>query len=89
MIMEAVFEFSVVLSQKRVPITKMYQDDPGKWFCPDCVVEEINPSFLDEGLEHPGAVEATLCPSSDLDSPPEIAWASLYSRLFGTSKYGN
>ena len=26
----------------------MYQDDHGKWFCPDCVLEEIEPDFLDE-----------------------------------------
>src|SRR5262245_13541848 len=26
----------------------MYQDDRGEWFCPDCVIEEIEPEFLDE-----------------------------------------
>jgi len=27
---------------------EMYQDDRGEWFCPDCVIEEIEPDFLDE-----------------------------------------
>jgi uncharacterized Zn finger protein (UPF0148 family) len=27
---------------------EMYQDDHGDWFCPDCVLEEIEPDFLDE-----------------------------------------
>ena len=27
---------------------EMYQDDHGEWFCPDCVLEEIEPEFLDE-----------------------------------------
>jgi hypothetical protein len=27
---------------------EMYQDDHGEWFCPDCVLEEIEPDFLDE-----------------------------------------
>ena len=26
----------------------MYQDDHGDWFCPNCVLEEIDPEFLDE-----------------------------------------
>ena len=26
----------------------MYQDDRGEWFCPDCVLDEIEPEFLDE-----------------------------------------
>lgn len=25
-----------------------YQDDQGQWFCPDCILEEIDPAFLDE-----------------------------------------
>lgn len=37
--------------------TGMYQDDQGKWFCPDCLLEEIEPAFLDEGLEHPGKLK--------------------------------
>jgi predicted DNA binding CopG/RHH family protein len=27
---------------------EMYQDDHGEWFCPDCILEEIEPDFLDE-----------------------------------------
>ena len=35
----------------------MYQDDQGQWFCPDCVLETIDPAFLDEELDHPGKLE--------------------------------
>jgi hypothetical protein len=27
---------------------EMYQNDHGEWFCPNCVLEEIEPDFLDE-----------------------------------------
>jgi len=37
--------------------TEMYQDNQGKWFCPDCVLEEIKPDFLDEKLDHPGELK--------------------------------
>jgi uncharacterized Zn finger protein (UPF0148 family) len=33
--------------------TEMYQDDQGIWFCPDCIIEEIDPAFLDEKRDHP------------------------------------
>ena len=26
----------------------MYQDDRGEWFCPNCVIDTIEPGFLDE-----------------------------------------
>ena len=32
----------------------MYQDDQRKRFCPDCILREIDPIFLDEKLDHPG-----------------------------------
>jgi len=35
----------------------MYWDDRGEWFCPDCVIEEIQPEFLDEKLDHPSELE--------------------------------
>lgn len=37
--------------------TEMYQDDQGKWFCPDCISEEIDPRFLDEGLDYRGELK--------------------------------
>ena len=36
---------------------EMYQDDQGEWFCPDCVLEEIEPGFLDEEKDHPGELK--------------------------------
>ena len=35
----------------------MYRDDQGKWFCPDCVLEEIDPNFLDKRLDYPGKLK--------------------------------
>jgi hypothetical protein len=35
----------------------MYQDDQGKWFCPDCVLGEIDPDFLNETLDRPGQLK--------------------------------
>jgi len=35
----------------------MYQDDQSKWFCPDCILEDIAPDFLDEKLDHPGKLK--------------------------------
>ena len=32
----------------------MYQDEQRKWFCPDCILREVEPNFLDEKLDHPG-----------------------------------
>ena len=37
--------------------TEMYQDDHDKWFCPDCILREIDPDFLDEKLDHPGTLK--------------------------------
>jgi len=37
--------------------TEMYQDDQGKWFCPDCILREIDPNFLDEKLDQPGKLK--------------------------------
>ncbi len=33
---------------------EMYRDDQGKWFCPDCILEEIDPNFLDEDRDDRG-----------------------------------
>jgi len=37
--------------------SEMYQDDQGTWFCPDCIVEEIDPAFLDEKRDDPGELK--------------------------------
>ncbi|MBI5379158.1 MAG: hypothetical protein HZA23_03270 [Nitrospirae bacterium] len=36
---------------------EMYQDDQGQWFCPDCILEEIEPAFLDEEREDRGELK--------------------------------
>jgi hypothetical protein len=35
----------------------MYQDDQGQWFCPDCILEEIDPAFLDEEMDERGELK--------------------------------
>jgi hypothetical protein len=65
--------------------TEMYQDNQDKWFCPDCILREIDPDFLDEKLDHPGTlrrpyilepvttqVSLTL-PASDLELARKLA----------------
>jgi hypothetical protein len=37
--------------------TEMYQDDQDLWFCPNCIIEEIDPAFLDEKRDHPGELK--------------------------------
>jgi uncharacterized Zn finger protein (UPF0148 family) len=36
---------------------EMYQDDQGQWFCPDRILEEIDPVFLDEEQDDRGELE--------------------------------
>ena len=36
---------------------EMYQDNQGKWFCPGCIVDEIEPRFLDERLDDRGKLK--------------------------------
>jgi hypothetical protein len=33
---------------------EMYQDDQNQWFCPHCVLDEIDPAFLDEERDDRG-----------------------------------
>ncbi|HWQ69241.1 MAG TPA: hypothetical protein VN494_04680 [Patescibacteria group bacterium] len=35
----------------------MYQDDQGQWFCPDCILEEIDSAFLNEALDERGELK--------------------------------
>lgn len=36
---------------------EMYQDDQGKWFCPDCILKQIDPAFLDETRDDRGELK--------------------------------
>lgn len=36
-----------------------YQDDQGQWFCPDCILEEVDPAFLDEQRDDRGELKRT------------------------------
>jgi len=35
----------------------MYQDDQGHWFCPDCILDAIDPAFLDEERDERGELK--------------------------------
>lgn len=35
----------------------MYQDDQGRWFCPDCILDAIDPAFLDEERDERGELK--------------------------------
>ena len=37
--------------------TEQYQDDQGKWFCPDCILEEMDATFLDPHADDPGELK--------------------------------
>ena len=37
--------------------TERYQDDQGKWFCPDCILEEMDVTFLDPHADDPGELK--------------------------------
>ncbi len=37
--------------------TEMYRDDQDKWFCPDCIVEEMDATFLDPYADDPGELK--------------------------------
>ena len=36
---------------------EMYPDNQGKWFCPDCVVDQVDRRFLDEKLDDRGKLK--------------------------------
>jgi len=36
---------------------EMYQDDQGQWFCPDCILQQIDPAFLDEEQDDRGELK--------------------------------
>ncbi len=71
----------------------MYRDDQAKWFCPDCLLREIEPNFLDEKLDHPGKLKrpyilelatqqvSIRLPKADLDLAQKLA------RSRGISRY--
>ena len=72
---------------------EMYRDDQGKWFCPDCVLEEIAPEFLDEKLDYPGNLKRPYImepPTKQVSirlSVPDLEVARKLARRKGIPKY--
>jgi len=73
--------------------TEMYQDDQRKWFCPDCILREVEPNFLDEKLDHPGKLRRpyVLEPATHQDSirfpKTDLELARKLARRRGISRY--
>ena len=73
--------------------TEMYQDDQSKWFCPDCILRQIEPTFLDEKVDHPGNLRRPyiLEPASQQVSIrlpiTDLKLAQKLARRKGISKY--
>lgn len=71
----------------------MYRDDQGKWFCPDCVLDEIDPAFLDEEKDDRGDLKRpyVLEPSSKQISirlaVTDLQLAKRLARRKGIPKY--
>ncbi len=38
-------------------LTEMYQDDHDTWFCPDCILEDIDAAFLNPNTDDPGELK--------------------------------
>ena len=72
---------------------EMYQDDRGEWFCPDCVLEEIEPDFLDETqigrgeLKRPFVLEPPTKQVSLRMSVVDLELARRLARRKGIPKY--
>ncbi|MEE8114018.1 MAG: hypothetical protein V3U06_11180 [Candidatus Binatia bacterium] len=39
--------------------SEMYRDDQEKWFCPNCILEQISLEFLDESQDYRGELKRT------------------------------
>ncbi|HZX13618.1 MAG TPA: hypothetical protein VFF49_04385 [Thermodesulfobacteriota bacterium] len=72
---------------------EMYQDEQGQWFCPDCILEEIDPAFLDEEqddrgeLRHPYVLEPPTKRVSIRLSVTDLELAKRLARRKGIPKY--
>lgn len=72
---------------------EVYQDGRGEWFCPDCVIEEIEPDFLDEKqiaggeLKRPYVLEPPTRQVSLRVSVGDLELARRLARRKGIPKY--
>ncbi len=72
---------------------EMYRDDKGRWFCPECVIEELDPGFLDESRTGPGDLKRPFVlrpptkPVSIRIAIPDLERAKLLAREKGIPKY--
>ena len=71
----------------------MYRDDKGQWFCPDCILETLDPVFLDESQVDPGDLKKIFVlrpptkPVSLRIAVPDLECAKMLARKKGIPKY--
>ncbi len=71
----------------------MYQDDQNKWFCPDCILDTIDPTFLDEEGGDPGELRRPYVlepPTKQVSirlSVPDLELAKRLAKDKGIPKY--
>jgi hypothetical protein len=73
--------------------TDLYRDDRDRWFCPECILDEIDPAFLDEKRTHPGDLKKPFVlhpptkPVSIRIAIPDLERAKALARKKGIPKY--
>lgn len=71
----------------------MYRDEKGRWFCPDCILEGLDPAFLDENqadageLKRPFVLQPPTKPVSIRIAIPDLERAKSLARKKGIPKY--
>jgi predicted DNA binding CopG/RHH family protein len=71
----------------------MYRDEKGRWFCPECILEDLDQAFLDENLTDPGDLEKPFVmqpptkPVSIRIAIPDLERAKALAQKKGIPKY--
>jgi predicted DNA binding CopG/RHH family protein len=72
---------------------EMYRDEKGRWFCPDCVLEDLDPAFLDQSqadageLKKPFVLQPPTKPVSIRIAIQDLERAKNLARKKGIPKY--
>jgi len=72
---------------------EMYRDDKGHWFCPECILKELDCGFLDEDRTDPGDLKRRFVlqpptkPVSIRIAIPDLERAKMLARKRGIPKY--
>jgi hypothetical protein len=72
---------------------ELYRDDKDRWFCPECIFEDLDPAFLDENgtdpgdLKKPFVLQPPTKPVSIRIAIPDLERAKMLARKKGIPKY--